>query len=369
MGEFSEVRSLVPAEGRRIGSLDGMRAFAVIAVILYHAESNWAIGGYFGVDVFFVLSGYLITSLLLAEWRDTGGIALRSFWARRARRLLPALFLMLAVVGAIAVLLPQVLGSPGLLGDTLATVGYVANWHLVAAHTNYFDTVANPSPLMHTWSLAIEEQFYLVWPLVVLALAGGLLVRHRKRSRRQVVKDRLAIVAVVAAIGALASAALMAVLTPVADAALTPAGIAAVNRSYYGSDTRAQSLLVGAALAAVCLFWGPVRTRRGRGALWMAGFVGATGIVAMWLTVDETSDLTFHGGFLLLSVATASVIACVTSISSHPVTRFLALPPFTYLGRISYGMYLWYLPVLVVKTTRDTTYRACCAVVREPWLS
>ena len=124
--------------------------------------------------MFFVLSGYLITSLLLVEWRGTGGVALRSFWARRARRLLPALFLMLAVVGVVAVLLPQVLGSPGLLGDTLATVGYFANWHLMAAHTSYFDTVANPSPLLHTWSLAIEEQFYLVWPLVVLALVGGL---------------------------------------------------------------------------------------------------------------------------------------------------------------------------------------------------
>ena len=106
------------ADRGRITPLDGMRAFAVTAVILYHALPSWAIGGYFGVDVFFVLSGYLITSLLLVEWRDTGGVALRSFWARRARRLLPALFLMLAVVGVVAVLLPQVLGSPGLLGDT-----------------------------------------------------------------------------------------------------------------------------------------------------------------------------------------------------------------------------------------------------------
>ncbi|MDQ1361081.1 MAG: hypothetical protein QOJ44_1458, partial [Acidimicrobiaceae bacterium] len=134
------------SERNRLAPLDGVRAFAVTAVILYHAEPSWAVGGYFGVDVFFVLSGYLITSLLLREWQGSGGIALRAFWARRARRLLPALFLMLGVVGVVAVVLPQVLGSPGLLGDTVATVGYVANWHLIAAHTNYFAIAANPSP-------------------------------------------------------------------------------------------------------------------------------------------------------------------------------------------------------------------------------
>ena len=122
----------------RLAPLDGMRALAVTAVILFHASPSWATGGYFGVDLFFVLSGYLITSLLLAEWRPSGGIALRAFWSRRARRLLPALFLMLAVVGAAAALFPQVLGSRDLFGDTLATLGYVANWHFIAAHTNYF---------------------------------------------------------------------------------------------------------------------------------------------------------------------------------------------------------------------------------------
>jgi peptidoglycan/LPS O-acetylase OafA/YrhL len=356
-GPSGSPSDLRPGQGR-ITSLDGMRAFAVLAVILFHAESNWTIGGYFGVDVFFVLSGYLITSLLLTEWRGTGGIALRSFWVRRARRLLPALFLMLAVVGITAVLLPQVLGSPGLLGDTLSTVGYVANWHLVAAHTNYFDTVANPSPLTHTWSLAIEEQFYLIWPLAVLALSGGLLLRTRKRRhsspKQPKGKRGLVIVAMVATFGAFGSAVLMACITPTGNAALTTAGVAAVNRSYYGSDTRAQSLLVGAALAAVLILWVPVRTRSGRIAIATAGLVGAAGVVAMWLMVGESSALAFHGGFLLLSLATAGVIACVTAIPRHPVTRFLSLAPFAYLGRISYGIYLWYLPVLVVMTAGRT---------------
>ena len=229
-----------------------MRAFAVVAVILYHANPSWAVGGYFGVDVFFVLSGYLITTLLLGEWLGSGGVALRAFWGRRARRLLPALFVMLAVVGAVSVLFPKVLGSPGLLGDTLSTVGYVANWHFIAVHTNYFATVANPSPLEHTWTLAIEEQFYLVWPLVLLLVVW---VFRRRRPGGSDRRGRLAVVAGVALVGAVASA--------LAMAALTPTGAVSVNRAYYGSDTRAQGLLVGAALAArlPVVGSGPHRTR------------------------------------------------------------------------------------------------------------
>ena len=335
-----------PIDGTRVAPLDGMRAFAVTAVILYHANPSWAIGGYFGVDVFFVLSGFLITTLLLGEWRGSGGVGLRSFWGRRARRLLPALFLMMAVVGAVAVLLPRVLGSPGLLGDTLATVGYVANWHLIfSSHASYFAAVANPSPLQHTWTLAIEEQFYLIWPLVVLALVGG--YRHlRRRPSGAGGQHRLLLVAGAAAAGAVASALLMAFLTPV--------GATSVNRSYYGSDTRAQGLLIGAALAAVCLWWGPVRTAAGRRLLGLIGLAGAAGVLVMWRTVPESSALTFHGGFALLAVATAGVIACVTLLSRHPVAGLLSLPPLPYLGKISYGMYLWYWPVLLVMTSQRT---------------
>ncbi len=334
-----------PIDGTRVAPLDGMRALAVTAVILYHANTSWAVGGYFGVDVFFVLSGYLITTLLLSEWRGTGGVVLRAFWGRRARRLLPALFLMLAVVGAVAVLWPRVLGSPGLLGDTLATVGYFANWHFISAHTDYFAASANPSPLLHTWTLAIEEQFYLVWPLVLLVLVGGFRrLRHRPSSTR--VRHRLVVVAVVAVVGAAASALLMAYLTPI--------GTASVNRSYYGSDTRAQGLLVGAALAAVCLWWGPIRTATGRRLVGGLGLIGAVVIVVMWRQVPESSPLTFHGGFALLAVATAAVIACVTLLARHPVAGLLAVRPLPYLGKISYGMYLWYWPVLLVMTSDRT---------------
>ena len=333
-----------PLVGHRVAPLDGMRAFAVTAVILYHANPSWAVGGYFGVDVFFVLSGFLITSLLLGEWRGTGGVGLRAFWGRRARRLLPALFVMLAVVGAVSVLLPRVLGSPGLLGDTLATVGYVANWHFIAANTSYFATVGNPSPLQHTWTLAIEEQFYLIWPLILLVLVGGF--RGLRRPSRERSRNRLMLVAGVALAGAVASALAMAYLTPV--------GTTSVNRAYYGSDTRAQGLLVGAALAAVCLWWGPVRTALGRRLLGVIGVVGAVGVVVMWRIVPETSALTFHGGFALLAVATAGVIASVTLLTRHPVAGLLSLRPLPYIGKISYGMYLWYWPVLLVMTSQRT---------------
>jgi peptidoglycan/LPS O-acetylase OafA/YrhL len=282
----------------------------------------------------------------LSEWRTTGGINLAAFWARRARRLLPALGLVLVVVGIGAVTVPSVLASPGLVGDTLATVGYGANWHFMAAHTNYFAASNNPSPLLHTWSLAIEEQFYLIWPLVLIAI---LTVRPGRRSRPRPTNDhnrRLAMVAVITTAGAILSATWMAVLTTV--------GSASIDRVYYGSDTRAQGLLVGAALAAACQWWGPIRTVWGRRTLLVAGLAGAAGAATMCRLVTESSVLTFRGGFALLALCTAGVIACVTRMPSHPLTRLLSVGPLPYLGRISYGMYLWYWPVLLVMTAGRT---------------
>jgi peptidoglycan/LPS O-acetylase OafA/YrhL len=234
----STSRAIDDARGTRVAPLDGMRAFAVLAVILFHAYTPWAIGGFYGVDVFFVLSGYLITSILVSEWQDKGRISLRHFWARRARRLLPALFLMLLVVLLVADIWPSVLGSPGLLGDTLATIFYSSNWRFLAEHANYFTTYSNPSPLLHTWTLAIEEQFYLVWPILVVAVLtvfsrcgakaiGGDSFAEPGSSRRP-----LTVLLVLALIGAAASATWMWVLTPM--------GTLNVNRAYYGSDTRAK---------------------------------------------------------------------------------------------------------------------------------
>ena len=148
--------------------LDGLCAFAVIAVLLYHAELRWFPGGFLGVEIFFVISGYLITTLLLAEWRQQGRIDLRAFWLRRACRLFPALYLVLAATLAFAVLfLPEEVA--GLRWDALAAVGYVTNWYLVLGQESYFETVGRPSLLQHLWSLAIEEQFYVLWPLLFAA--------------------------------------------------------------------------------------------------------------------------------------------------------------------------------------------------------
>ncbi len=330
-----------------------MRAFAVLAVILFHAYTPWAVGGFYGVDVFFVLSGYLITGILVSEWQKRQTIALGHFWARRARRLLPALFLMLFVVLLVADLWPSVLGSPGLLGDTLATIFYSSNWRFLAEHANYFTGTGNQSPLLHTWTLAIEEQFYLVWPLVVL---GVLTLRSRRRraggpelgsgspgaTEMRSSRRRRVVLLAIAGLGALASAAWMWVITPV--------GATDVNRAYYGSDTRAQSILIGAALALACTLWGPVTRRAATAGLWCAGVAGAVVVVLMWRNVSEMSPLAFHGGFAIVALGAAAVILCVTQLPRHPLALGIGIAPLRYVGRISYGMYLWYWPVLLVMT-------------------
>ena len=219
--------------------LDGLRALAVVAVLLYHAGLPWIPGGFLGVEVFFVLSGYLITALLLTEWRRLGRVDLKAFWWRRARRLLPALYLVLIATLAYAVVfLPGEVA--GLRGDVLAALGYVTNWYLVFGHESYFEAVGRPSLLKHLWSLAVEEQFYLFWPLVFwLGVSFG---ATRWRTRRLLF---------VALAGAAAAALLMANLyRPEVDP----------SRLYFGTDTRVTGLLVGAALAFV---WTPWRAAPG----------------------------------------------------------------------------------------------------------
>ena len=203
--------------------------------MLYHAGVTWARGGLLGVDVFFVLSGYLITGLLLSEKRRTGTISLRNFWIRRARRLLPALLLVLLVVVVVWRLTAPPASLPGVRSDALATLFYSANWHFAAAGQGYFASFADPSPLLHMWSLGVEEQFYLFWPLIVVAVLGWRVARRRGPQR----------LLAVTVIGSIASAGLMAVLALNMSGG---SGSGTVNWIYYGTATRVQALLIGATL-------------------------------------------------------------------------------------------------------------------------
>ncbi len=305
-----------------IDALDGLRGVAVVAVMLFH--SDLLQGGFLGVDLFFVLSGFLITSLLLNESRSTGTIALGAFWARRARRLLPALVLMIVGVLAYAAFAADPTQIAGIRSDALATLGYFANWRLVFAHRSYFDLFITQSPLEHTWSLAIEEQFYLVWPLVVLGV--GRIVRGRGLPR--------AILVVALVLGA-GSTALMALLyDPLRTA-----------RVYFGTDTRAAALFAGIAVAASIASWGHVRGRAGR-ALLEIGALGAWGGLAfLWLHVTGESGRLYRGGFLAAALGGAVIVAATVHPRPGPIAFALRFRPLCLLGTISYGLYLWHWPV------------------------
>ena len=344
---------------RHFRGLNGIRALSVLAIIAFHSGLSWIPGGYYGVDAFFVLSGFLITALLLAEWGASGRIGLRRFWGRRARRLLPALFLLVAVIGVVMATLPGVFSTPDAFESAFWTVFYGSNWYLVHAGVPYFSLSSQPSPWTHTWSLAIEEQFYLLWPIVLLVVLGlGTRrgnarpsrlnrIRFRRRpapiDRGRAKRRRLHLLFLLACVGALASAALM--------AHLAPHGYDA--RAYYGTDTRAQALLVGAAIAVGITLWGKAvwRPRSMRLASGLA-IAGVAGTAALWATTAETSTFAFRGGFLAASLAAGAVVlGCVVAPRSL-VVRLLELPPLPQLGRISYGMYLWYWPMLLVTSGR-----------------
>ena len=324
----------------RIAGLDGVRAIGIILVLLFHGGVSWASGGFFGVDVFFVLSGFLITGLLVAEFCQHRGIALLRFWGHRVRRLLPALLAVLVAVAAYAWLWAPSGTMDQLRGDAWSTLLYVNNWHQVLGGQGYFAELAAPRPLLHAWSLSIEEQFYLVWPIVVLV------VLRLTRS--------LAALLAVALGGAL--------LSGVAMAWLFHPGLGA-NRAYYGTDTRVQALLLGAALALVLArpltsrgstdpsgalirsfdLTGPART-----ALLAAGGIGLVVIGWMAATVDSVTTWPYRGGFGLLALATVALIASVAMVQDGPWARMLSIRPIAYVGAISYGLYLWHWPLYVL---------------------
>ncbi|MGO9558449.1 MAG: acyltransferase family protein [Acidimicrobiales bacterium] len=331
-------------------ALDGLRAVAVIAVLLFHGGVSWAQGGYLGVEAFFVLSGFLITSLLLAEWRKDLKIHLGDFWARRARRLLPALFCLIVVTAVYESLKGPALAVPDFAADGLATLFYIANWHQIWTGNGYFEQAALVSPLQHTWSLAIEEQFYLVWPLV---LVGLLAVGRRMAGRLRRIGERAVLLPalVVCVAGALASSAEMAWLYH---------GGAGLDRVYYGTDTRAQGLLAGAALAVVLAMVGSAGTRTPK--RWVGGAAAAAGVagavvfgLAVASTGSEPSWL-FRGGWLGVDIAVLAVIWAAVSpaVRLSPVRVLLSFRPLVAIGLISYGLYLWHFPLFLWMTESTT---------------
>ena len=317
---------------RYMPGLDGLRAIAVLAVIAYHLGFGWAPGGLLGVGIFFTLSGYLITDILLSHMarRD---LRLADFWLGRARRLLPALFLMLVVVVAWVTLFGP--AQPSRFRDSvLAAALYVSNWQLIFQDVSYFARFGAPEPLGHLWSLAIEEQFYILWPF--LLLLGARLVGERPGVPASV-RPRLA--AVTLAMAAV-SAILMAVLY---QPSFDP------SRVYDGTDTRAFELLGGAALAMV---WPSRRLRRdiAPGARNVLDGIGLLGLVAIGLLIwrtDQYSPFIYHGGLVLLTIATVMVVAAL----AHPASRLgtaLGWQPLRWIGVRSYGIYLWHFPIIVL---------------------
>ena len=312
----------------RIEGLDGLRAFAVLSVLVFHFWPSLAPGGFLGVDVFFVISGYLITTLLVRERNKAGRIDLLAFWKRRARRLLPALGLVVFTSIAAAWMVSGEL-LVNIKRQTLGALTFSTNWIEIVAGTDYFNDSAR-SLFVTFWSLAVEEQFYLLWPILMV----GLLLIPSSALR-----------SVIALVAAAVSSLLMAV---VFDPQVP-------TRVYYGTDTHSFGLMIGAALAFA--FAGAPKMLASRP--WQMvrvplGFLSIAGLIAMVIMVDSSTAFPYHGGILLASILSAGAVAALPGETTF-FTKVCMVRPLAWVGERSYGMYLWHWPVLMIVGTAITS--------------
>ncbi|WP_434578663.1 acyltransferase family protein [Thermoanaerobacterium thermosaccharolyticum] len=312
---------------RYMAGLDGLRAIAVLAVIGYHLNLSFMQGGFLGVSIFFVLSGYLITNIISSEWERSGKVDLKNFWLRRMRRLFPALFIMVVLVVCYVTLF-----DPGRLtsikGDAITSILYINNWWLIFHKVSYFAKFGPPSTFGNLWSLAVEGQFYLIWPLVLI-----ISFKYLKKKRYIVFLTLLLAIASALAMGMLY------------EPGMDP------SRVYYGTDTRAFGLLLGSALALILPSdkLSSNMSRNKRLILDAIGFLSLLSIFIMFIYVNQYDTFVYRGGMFLLSVIAAVTIA-VSAHSSSFLGKALGCFPLRWLGARSYGVYLWYFPVLILTT-------------------
>ena len=324
-------------------SLDGIRAFSVIAVMLYHANIAWLPGGFLGVEVFFVVSGFLITSLLIEERESTRRIDLKQFWIRRARRLLPALVVMLAAT-AVCVAFYATDSAPDFRRDVLPSLGYFSNWwQIFAVDTPYFAASSLPV-LRHLWSLAVEEQWYLIWPLLFVFVFGAKWMRPK----------------ISGALLLLCSGAIMfaTALRFVQDDETR------TNFLYLSTLTRSSGLLLG---AAVAMLWRPWR-KNSLPSWWKSSLADALAVASiavigvLMATVHVADAQLYQGGLAVTTIASAVIIAVVMRPNGLFVKKFFSQELFVEIGRRSYGLYLWHWPIFVVAHARDSGNRLAVAL-------
>lgn len=307
---------------RYMPGLDGLRAIAVLGIIIYHLNKQWLTGGFLGVDTFFVISGYLITSLLLKEYDDTGIIKLKSFWIRRLKRLLPAVIVLLMVVGTATLLLK----SDNIIRvkhDIIAAIFYVSNWWYIAKDVNYFEQFSF-MPLKHLWSLAIEEQFYIFFPVILVTL----LLTIKKRYKIGFIFWGVSIISL---------GLMMFIYSINGDH----------SRVYFGTDTRLQTLLLGVILA---FLWPPFKLKNDppKVVKYVIDSIGSLSfivLILLFFIINDETNWIYDGGFYLISILTLFIIASVVHPSTW-IAKIFSNPVLVFIGKRSYSLYLWHFAVI-----------------------